>query len=88
MDDDLLHPAIILIPAMCSYRVIVLIQPADCTSSISSDITISEHTFHLVLPLMPVLICQMVAISNFADVQLFLRSDQVNGSIIKGAKMR
>ena len=87
MDDDLLCLVIILIPVTCSYRIIILIQPADCTHSISSDVTISEHMFHLVLLLMPILICQMVVISNLADIQIFLHSDQVNSSVVKGTKM-
>ena len=76
MDNDLRCPAIILIPVTHSYRVVALIRPADCTRNISSDVTISEHTFHPVFPLMPVLIRQMVTISNLVDVRIFLCSSQ------------
>jgi len=87
MDNDLLCPAIILIPVKHSYRIIALIWPVDCTHNISSDVTISEHTFHPVFPLMPVLIHQMVMISNLVVVQIFLCLDQVNGSIITCTKL-
>ena len=68
MDDDLVCPAIILVPVFHSFRIVTHIQPAHCTHNIVSNVTVSEHMFHLVLLLMPVLICQVVAIGNFANV--------------------
>jgi hypothetical protein len=83
MDNDLLCPPIILIPITRPHRIIVLIWPVNCTYNISSNVTISEYAFNSVFPLVPVLICQVISVSDLVNIRILLRPNQFHSSIRK-----
>ena len=67
MHNNLLHPGVIFVPVPCANKVIAF----NISCNIPSNITIEQYSSHSLFPFVPVLIHQVVMISDPVYIQIF-----------------
>ena len=68
MDNDLLHPGVILVPVKCANEVDGFIGAFNFSCNVLINITIIKYSSHPLFPFVLVLVCQVVAFSALVNV--------------------
>src|SRR5882762_6224148 len=78
----LLGPRIVLDPISGSYTILLRRHLKDCAINVAGNIAVGKDTVHLLLPVIPVVVCQVASLWEPINSRIFLSTYQGNGRVV------
>src|SRR6202040_1360404 len=78
----LLSPSVILGPVSGSYSILLWRHTLNCTINVSSNITASKYAVHPLLPVIPIIICQVASLRDPINSCIFFGTYQHHSWIV------